>query len=95
VKIDIKKTAHLARVELTAEEEVTLAADLEKIVEYVDALAELDTTDVEPTSHVLNLEDVYRKDVVMETDAALKILDHLAEEKKHETFFKVPTVIEQ
>ena len=93
-KININKVSSLARIQLTDEEKVSLSADLEKIVSYVEKLSELDTSSVEATSHVLNLEDVYRKDKVESSDAAAKVLNVLPESRKHETFFKVPKVID-
>lgn len=59
---DIEKIALLARLELTAEEKERLGRQFVQIVEYIDHLNQLDTETVEPTSHVLPLQNVLRED---------------------------------
>jgi aspartyl-tRNA(Asn)/glutamyl-tRNA(Gln) amidotransferase subunit C len=54
--------ARLARLELSDEELERMAAELSKILEHVDRIAELDLEGVEPTSHVVALENVLRAD---------------------------------
>lgn len=94
MKIDIERTARLARIKLTEEEKTTLTNDLEKIVAHVETLGKLDTEHVEPTSHVLNIENVYRDDVVITQDTAKAVLEALPEDCKEPPFFKVPKIIE-
>jgi aspartyl-tRNA(Asn)/glutamyl-tRNA(Gln) amidotransferase subunit C len=60
--LDIKYVAQLARIELSAEEEETLGAQLQQILGYMDKLKELDVTQVEPTSHAVPLTNVTRPD---------------------------------
>ncbi len=55
--------AKLARLGLTEAEVETMAGELSGILEHVDRIAELDLDDVEPTSHVVKLENVLRADV--------------------------------
>lgn len=55
--------AKLARLGLTEEEVGRMAGELSGILEHVDRIAELDLDDVEPTSHVVALENVLRTDV--------------------------------
>ena len=62
--IDIEKIALLARLELTPDEKERLGKQFRQIVEYIDQLNTLDTGAVEPTSHVLPLQNVLREDVV-------------------------------
>jgi aspartyl-tRNA(Asn)/glutamyl-tRNA(Gln) amidotransferase subunit C len=59
--------ARLARLGLTEEEVETMAGELSGILEHVDRIAELDLEDVEPTSHVVELENVWRADVPHES----------------------------
>jgi aspartyl-tRNA(Asn)/glutamyl-tRNA(Gln) amidotransferase subunit C len=54
--------AKLARLGLSEEEVERMAGELSGILEHVDRIAELDLADVEPTSHVVELENVLRKD---------------------------------
>jgi aspartyl-tRNA(Asn)/glutamyl-tRNA(Gln) amidotransferase subunit C len=54
--------AKLARLGLSEEEVETMAGELSGILEHVDRIAELDLSGVAPTSHVVELENVLRKD---------------------------------
>jgi aspartyl-tRNA(Asn)/glutamyl-tRNA(Gln) amidotransferase subunit C len=54
--------AKLARLGLSEQEVETMAGELSGILEHVDRIAELDLDDVEPTSHVVQLENVLRPD---------------------------------
>ncbi|HXV28453.1 MAG TPA: Asp-tRNA(Asn)/Glu-tRNA(Gln) amidotransferase subunit GatC [bacterium] len=90
---EIEKIAELARLNLKPEEKKKLEKDLESILAYVEKLNALDTSQIEPTSHVLNIENVFRKDEVKLSDvrdAALKHAPH-AEGK----FFKVPKIVDK
>ncbi|HUC06596.1 MAG TPA: Asp-tRNA(Asn)/Glu-tRNA(Gln) amidotransferase subunit GatC [Solirubrobacterales bacterium] len=55
--------AKLARLGLSEEEVATMAGELSGILEHVDRIAELDLDDVEPTTHVVALENALRADV--------------------------------
>jgi aspartyl-tRNA(Asn)/glutamyl-tRNA(Gln) amidotransferase subunit C len=59
--------AKLARLGLSEEEVERMAGELSGILEHVDRIAELDLDDVEPTSHVVALENVLRADVPHES----------------------------
>ena len=54
--------ARLARLALSEEEVETMATELSGILEHVDRISELDLEGVEPTSHVVDLENVLRPD---------------------------------
>jgi aspartyl-tRNA(Asn)/glutamyl-tRNA(Gln) amidotransferase subunit C len=54
--------ARLARLALTEEEVETMTRELSGILEHVDRIAELDLEQVEPTAHVVDLENVLRPD---------------------------------
>lgn len=90
-KFDIDKIAKLARISLKPEEKAKLAGDLEKILGHINELSKLDTKDVEPTSHVLPLENVFRDDVVKPSKVRDEVLDHAP--KREGNFFKVPKII--
>ncbi len=93
MEFQIEKIAELARLNLKPEEKDKLKKDLESILGYVKNLESLDTQNVEPTSHVLNMENVFRPDEVKLSDVRDKVLDHapLREGK----FFKVPKTVER
>ncbi len=88
----VNHVARLARLELSDEERTRFAQQLGRILEYFSKLDELNTTEVEPTSHVIAMTNVLRDDVVgtpLPRDAVL------AGAPAHEDgFFKVPPVIE-
>ena len=63
--IDREQVLHvalLARLALSEEEVETMARELSGILEHVDRIAELDLEQVEPTDHVVDLENVLRPD---------------------------------
>jgi len=61
-KIDTQKIAKLARLKLTETESDKLDGYLEQVVDYIDQLNQLDTSNVQPTSHVLPIHNVFRED---------------------------------
>ncbi len=61
-KFDIDSISRLARIRLTDSEKERLGNHLETIIQYIDHLNTLDTSAVEPTSHVLAIENVFRED---------------------------------
>lgn len=65
-KEEVKHVAHLARLAITDEEAEKFADQLGKITDFAQTLNELDTTNVEPTSHVLPIVNVMREDVAQE-----------------------------
>jgi aspartyl-tRNA(Asn)/glutamyl-tRNA(Gln) amidotransferase subunit C len=67
--------AKLARLGLSDEEVERMAGELSGILEHVDRISELELDDVPPTSHVVELENVLRKDEPhrsLDRDAALE-----------------------
>ena len=66
-KITIQEVEHVAKLaclEFDEEEKKKLAEQLGRILDYIEQLNELDTEDVEPTSHVIPVKNVVRPDVV-------------------------------
>ena len=61
---EVRHIARLARLRLTEVEEVGMADQLSKILDYIEQLNELDTSGVEPMSHVLDLVNATRDDIV-------------------------------
>ena len=66
-EINIKYVAHLARIELTPEEEIKLGAQLGNILGYIEKLRELDVTGVEPPAHAVPMVNITRADEVRES----------------------------
>jgi aspartyl-tRNA(Asn)/glutamyl-tRNA(Gln) amidotransferase subunit C len=63
-KDDVQYLAQLSNLQLGEDEANALRADLENILGYIQQLSELDTTGVEPTYQVTDLENVWREDVI-------------------------------
>lgn len=78
----------LAKLELSAEEKEQAKADMGRMLDYIDKLGELDTTDVEPMSHVFPVENVFREDVVTNGDEREQLLSNAPQEK--DGMFVVP-----
>ncbi len=89
--IDIKHVATLARLELSDEEAVRLGGQLGDILDYVAQLAELDTDDVPPTTHVLPVTTPFRADAVGEHLDRDEALSQAPEHDGHA--FAVPRVV--
>lgn len=62
--LNVQYVAHLARLQLTPEEETKFGAQLEQVLGYIEKLKELDVTNVEPTAHAVPLCNVTRPDTV-------------------------------
>ena len=89
----IEQIAELARLSLKPEEKARLQKDLESILAYVEQLKTVSTDSIEPTSHVLNLENVFREDKPHPSEVRDDVLKHAPEREGN--FFKVPKVIDQ
>ncbi len=92
MKISIEHIAHLSRLSLSDKEKVLFGGQLESILSYMDKLNELDTRDIEPTSHVIAISNITRDDVqrpsLEREDALMNAPD------KTEKFYRVPKIIE-
>ena len=62
VREQVLHVARLARLELDDDEVERMAGELSGILEHIERIAELDLEEVEPTSHVVALENVLRSD---------------------------------
>jgi len=89
---DVENIAELARLELTDAEKDMYAKQLGSILSLMDTLNEVDTSKVEPTSHVLKLENVLRDDVPYFSDTREDILANSPDRKFD--FVKVKKVID-
>ncbi len=63
-ELDVKYVAHLARLELTLDEEKMFGEQLGHILEHIEKLNQLDVSNVEPTAHAVPLVNVTRRDEV-------------------------------
>lgn len=95
MKISLKEIEHIAllsRLEISEEEKKQFAEQLSAILDYIDKLNELDTHDIEPTSHVIPLKNVMREDIpipsISREDALMNAPEHT------DKFYRVPKIIE-
>jgi aspartyl-tRNA(Asn)/glutamyl-tRNA(Gln) amidotransferase subunit C len=81
--------ARLARLKLTDEEVERIGPELTKILEHVERMNQLDLEGVEPTSHVVQLENVLREDVPRESLSKERALEQAPDASPDG--FRVPT----
>ncbi|GGE01717.1 Asp-tRNA(Asn)/Glu-tRNA(Gln) amidotransferase subunit GatC [Paenibacillus nasutitermitis] len=89
---DVEHVANLARLELSAQEKTQLTEQMNAILKYADKLTELNTDDVEPTTHVLPVRNVMREDIVKPSVSVETAMRNAPEEEDGQ--FKVPAVLE-
>lgn len=89
---DVLHLAQLSNLQLSDGEITSLQADLSNILGYINQLSELDTSGVEPTYQVTDLENVGRDDVVQAHSANREALLALAPEQI-DNQIKVPKVL--
>ncbi|MDO4297358.1 MAG: Asp-tRNA(Asn)/Glu-tRNA(Gln) amidotransferase subunit GatC [Lachnospiraceae bacterium] len=82
----------LAKLELSDEQKEQAKKDMERMLDYIDKLNELDTSAVEPMSHVFPVNNVFREDEVTNGDDRESILKNAPAQK--EGSFKVPKTVE-
>ena len=88
---DVRKVAHLARLELQEEQIATYSNQLEEILEYVAQLEKIDTSNVPPTTRAVEVVNVEREDEVINTSVREGLLS-LAPQRQ-EDFFRVPKIL--
>lgn len=88
---DVEHVATLARLTFTEEEKHKLVSHLNRVLQYMDQLNTLDTSNVEPLSHVIELSNVFREDELKPSVTREEALKNAP--ARTEKFFKVPKVI--
>ena len=91
-KDEVKETAELARLEFTEKELEKFTGQLGGILDHIEDLNELDTENIEPTSHVLELSTPLREDRVDQLITVEEAMVNAPEAL--DDFFVVPKVIE-
>jgi len=92
MKVDIEKVARLARLALSEEEKETFGNQLDQILTYMEQLNRLETTGIEPTSHAIPIDNVFREDEPRPSHPQEEVLGIAPEEEGGH--FKVPRIIE-
>lgn len=91
-KDQVKHVAHLSRLAITEDEAEKLTEELSDIIGYAEQLNELDTENVEPTTHVLDMKNVMRKDVPKASTTQAEALKNAPDTKDGQ--FRVPSILE-
>ncbi|KAA9349683.1 Asp-tRNA(Asn)/Glu-tRNA(Gln) amidotransferase subunit GatC [Larkinella humicola] len=95
MKVDhetLHKIAHLARLDVRPEEEQPLIDSLNEVLTWMEQLNEIDTTGVEPLTHISAEINVLREDIVGHQLPRQQALENAPD--KTDTYFQVPKVIE-
>ncbi len=89
---EVERVANLARLDLDEEEALRMTAEFEAFLAHVESLQDLDTREIEPTSHPIPIPTPMREDrVVAGLAPAVAVANAPAVE---DTVFRVPKVIE-
>ncbi len=87
----VQKIAHLARLEITPEEEVQFAQQLSSILDYFEQLSELPTEGVLPTTRAIELSNILREDSRVDWGDRQGLFDNVPEPEGD--FFRVPQIM--
>jgi aspartyl-tRNA(Asn)/glutamyl-tRNA(Gln) amidotransferase subunit C len=89
---EVEYIARLARIELDPQQLQYFTGQLDKILEYINKLKELNISGVTPTTGVLSLKNVWREDKVKPSLEIKDVLNNAIQ--KEGNYFKVPKIIE-
>lgn len=89
----VRKVAHLARLEVLPEQEEQFATQLSSILEYFQQLSELDTSNVQPTTRAIDVSNITRVDELI-PDANRENIMECAPDRDGD-FFKVPQIMSE
>lgn len=87
----VRKVAHLARLELPPEQEEQFTTQLSSILDYFEQLSELDVTNVQPTTRAIDVSNVTRPDELQPFSDREAIFKNAPEQEGD--FFKVPKIL--
>ncbi|MBV5261623.1 Asp-tRNA(Asn)/Glu-tRNA(Gln) amidotransferase subunit GatC [Synechococcus moorigangaii CMS01] len=87
----VRKVAHLARLELTPEDEAKLPEQLSAILDYVEQLSELNTENVAPTTRAIDVSNITREDVQKTYGDRQLLLDNAPD--REDDYFRVPKIL--
>ncbi|MCI6795546.1 MAG: Asp-tRNA(Asn)/Glu-tRNA(Gln) amidotransferase subunit GatC [Lachnospiraceae bacterium] len=88
----IEYVSLLAKLKPSEEEKIQARKDMQQMLDYIDKLNDLDTSGVEPMSHLFPLNNVFREDTVTNGDDRENMLLNAPEEKDGQ--YVVPITIE-
>ncbi|TWJ51779.1 Aspartyl/glutamyl-tRNA(Asn/Gln) amidotransferase subunit C [Bacillus licheniformis] len=89
---EVKHVAHLARLAITDEEAAMFTEQLDSIISFAEELNEVDTENVKPTTHVLQMKNIMREDV---PDKGLSVEDVVKNAPDHKDgYIRVPSILD-
>lgn len=91
-KEQVKHVSHLARLEINDEQAEIFAEQLDGIIQLAETLNEVDTTNVEPTSHVIEMKNVFREDVAEQGLSYEELFKNVPDHQDGQ--IKVPSILE-
>jgi aspartyl-tRNA(Asn)/glutamyl-tRNA(Gln) amidotransferase subunit C len=89
---EVQRVALLAQLRLTLTEVEQLTDQLQNILQYMEKLSELDTSEIDPFTHSVDVSNTFREDIVSNTPNTDAILANAPAKAK--TYFRVPKIIE-
>ncbi len=92
-KEEVEKLAHLARLEFSEEEKLSMQADMDKILGFVDKINELDLEGVEPLVYLNEDRNIMRADQVVQRISKEEALKNSP--AKDSDYFRVPKVLKR
>ena len=92
-KDEVRKVAHLARLELNEDEINNHAEQLEKILEYIKQLEKIDTNNVPCTTRAIEVTNVFRTDKKEKSECIEELLE--LGPSREDKYFKVPKIISE
>lgn len=90
-KQDVIHVAGLARLGLDEGEMESYEKELNDVLKFMEKLNELDTEGITPTTHVLDIHNIFREDVIKESLAVEEILSNAPD--REDDYFKVPSIL--
>lgn len=90
-KDDINKLSNLAKLNLTAEEEIRLLKDIQSIFEYFDKLQEVDTTHISKIMGHININNITAEDII-NNELILKGIESFPQTEKK--YLKIPGIMQ-
>ncbi len=88
----MQHVAALARLDLTEEEQEQLTTELDSILGHMEKLSEIDTTDIEPLAHVIDVVNAFREDRIVNQPRTNELLANAP--ARDDDFISVPKIIE-
>lgn len=91
-KEQVTHVANLARLNLTEEEKENMTKDMESIITFIDQINQLDISDVNPTAHIIPINNVFREDIVQKSMDRDELIKNAP--VKENGCFSVPKIVE-